>query len=112
MNSRAKGARVERQFRDELRAEGYEARRGQQYSGANGDPDVVCEDLSYIHFEVKGVEALNLSKAMDQAKRDAKEGQIPIVAHKKNHQPWMISMPAKEFWKFLRGDHLNEEDHA
>lgn len=108
MNSRQKGARIERQFRDQLREQGYEARRGQQFSGANGDPDVVCEDLPWIWFEVKGVERLQLDKAMEQAKRDAK-GKVPIVAHKKKHQDWMITLPAEEFWPILRGDHLDED---
>lgn len=41
-NSRNKGARYERELARAFRAEGYEqARRGQQYSGANGDADVV-----------------------------------------------------------------------
>jgi hypothetical protein len=34
INSRQKGARGERQWRDELRAHGYDARRGQQFSGS------------------------------------------------------------------------------
>ena len=34
MNSREKGKRGERQWRDELRANGYMARRGQQFAGS------------------------------------------------------------------------------
>ena len=46
INSRQKGARGERQWRDELRANGYVARRGQQFSGSADSPDVVCNDLA------------------------------------------------------------------
>ena len=67
MNSRAKGARGERAFRDLLRAEGYEARRGQQFSGSPDSPDVVCPDLAQYHFEIKCVERLNIEDAMAQA---------------------------------------------
>jgi hypothetical protein len=44
VNSRQKGARGERQWRDELRADGYEARRGQQFCGSAESPDVVCDE--------------------------------------------------------------------
>ena len=40
-NSRAKGARGERELANLLKEYGYECRRGQQFSGANGDADVV-----------------------------------------------------------------------
>src|SRR5215831_13204515 len=70
MNSREKGKRGERQWRDELRANGYAARRGQQFCGSAESPDVVCDSLPWIHFEVKAVERLNIEEAMEQARRD------------------------------------------
>src|SRR4051812_17526596 len=102
MNSREKGKRGERQWRDELRAHGYAARRGQQFSGSPDSPDVVCDALAWIHFEVKAVERLNIEDAMEQARRDcgclpakhtkdAKAAlsrdpmacRVPIVAHRR-----------------------------
>jgi len=102
MNSREKGKRGERQWRDELRAQGYAARRGEQFSGSPDSPDVVCEELRWIHFEVKAVERLNIEDAMDQARRDSAE-KIPIVAHRRNFRPWLVTMTAEVFFKFLRG---------
>jgi Holliday junction resolvase len=102
MNSREKGKRGERQWRDELRAQGYAARRGQQFSGSPDSPDVVSEDLPWIHFEVKAVERLNIEDAMDQSRRDSAE-KIPIVAHRRNFRPWLVTMTAEVFFKFLRG---------
>ena len=123
LNSRRKGARGERQWRDELRANGYMARRGQQFSGSPDSPDVVCEDLSWIHFEVKAVERLNIEDAMDQARRDAggtmdcgpgtkdKQPQaedrgrkVPVVVHRRNYRPWLVTMEAETFFRVLRGD--------
>jgi Holliday junction resolvase len=72
VNSRNKGKRGERQWRDELRSHGYQARRGQQFSGSPDSPDVVCDGLPWIHFEVKAVERLNIEQAMEQARRDAR----------------------------------------
>src|SRR5512141_99130 len=112
MNSREKGKRGERQWRDELRANGYAARRGQQFSGSPDSPDVVCDSLPWIHFEVKAVERLNIEDAMEQARRDCKrtevkgqrtEPRIPIVAHRRNFRPWLVTMEAETFFEFLRG---------
>lgn len=91
INSRDKGARAERQLAKELRKYGYEdARRGQQFSGANGDPDVT--GLDKIHIECKHVERLNIHDAMEQSKRDARENEIPVVMHKKNRTNWLVTM--------------------
>ncbi|KAK9680679.1 hypothetical protein QE152_g38968 [Popillia japonica] len=62
INSRAKGAKGERELSSKLRDYGYEARRGQQFSGANGDADVV--GLPGIHIECKRVERLNIYDAI------------------------------------------------
>ena len=102
MNSREKGKRGERQWRDELRAAGYAARRGQQFSGSPDSPDVVCDQLRWIHFEVKAVEKLNIEEAMDQARRDS-AGKIPVVAHKRSFRPWLVTMSAEVFFQFLCG---------
>jgi hypothetical protein len=103
MNSRQKGKRGERQWRDELRAAGYDARRGQQFSGSPDSPDVVCDSLPWAHFEVKCVERLNIEVAMDQARRDA-GAKVPFVAHKRNHCRWLVTMDAEDFFRLLRGD--------
>jgi Holliday junction resolvase len=100
-NSRSKGARGEREGRDQLRDAGFEARRGQQHAGGPDSPDVVCPDLPGIHFEVKRVENLNLHKAMGQAIRDAADC-IPVVAHRRNRGDWMVTMRAQDWFSLLR----------
>ncbi len=102
MNSREKGKRGERQWRDELRANGYMARRGQQFSGSPDSPDVICDELSWLHFEVKAVERLNIEDAMDQARRDA-GAKTPVVAHRRSFRRWLVTMEAETFFEFLRG---------
>ncbi len=102
MNANKKGKRNERAWRDEIIAHGYDARRGQQFSGSPDSPDVVSKDLAWIHFEVKAVEALNVWKAMEQARGDAGEGKLPIVAHTKNGKGWLVTMDSETFFHFLR----------
>ena len=89
MNSLAKGKRGERELAKKLKEYGYDCRRGQQYSGIEGD-DVV--GLDGIHIECKRVERLQLTDAMLQSRRDSKEGEIPVVMHRKNHEDWMVTM--------------------
>ena len=101
INSRAKGARGERLWRDELREAGFTARRGQQFAGGTDSPDVLCEELKNLHMEVKFVESLNLTAAVEQAERDA-DGKPWIVAHKKNRTPWLVTMTRDTFFKLLR----------
>lgn len=101
INSRAKGCRGERLWRDELRAAGFTARRGQQFAGGTDSPDVICEELKNLHQEVKFVENLNLIKATEQAERDG-AGKPWIVAHKKTRTPWLVTMNAELFFKLLR----------
>ena len=90
MNSRAKGKRFELTLARMLRADGYEARRGQQFSGANGDADVV--GLPGIHIEAKHAEQFRIYDWMDQAKRDARDGELPAVFFKKNNSPVLVTM--------------------
>jgi hypothetical protein len=103
MNSREKGKRGERQWRDELRANGYAARRGQQFSGSPDSPDVVCDGLPWAHFEVKLAERLDIYAAMDQARRDC-GGRAAFVAHRRNFWPWLVSMDAGRLYRLLRVD--------
>ena len=100
VNSRRKGAEFERTLAKMLRNFGYECRRGQQFSGANGDADVV--GLPGIHIEAKAVERLNLYDAMAQAKRDAREGELPAVFHKKNRCKVLVTMEIDDFMEIYR----------
>lgn len=82
--SRQKGKRGEREAAAELGSLlGCTARRGVQYQGGPESPDVVLEGVN-IHVEAKRVEALNLYAAIEQAKKDAPPGSVPIVWHRKN----------------------------
>ena len=100
MNSRQKGARGERERALTLRELGYETRRGQQFSGANGDADVV--GLPKIHIECKRVEHLNIDDAIDQSRRDARKGEIPVVMHRKDRTPWKVTMLLEDWIRLYR----------
>ena len=94
INSRAKGKRAELLLAHTLSEYGFKCRRGVQYSGIGGD-DVV--GLPQIHIECKNVQRLNLRNAMAQSERDAKENDIPVVMHKMDRKPWLVTMNLDDF---------------
>jgi Holliday junction resolvase len=96
INSCQKGKAGERAWAKYLREKmGVDARRGRQFSGSPDSPDVVSDDG--MHWEVKRVEKLNLSQAMEQAVKDADGKKIPAVAWKKNRGEWLVILRAKDF---------------
>jgi Holliday junction resolvase len=101
MNSNQKGKRGEREFANFLTRHGHEARRGQQFSGSPDSPDVVCPSLSQFHIEVKRTEALRLYPSLQQANDDKGTGQMPIVAHRKNGETWVVVMYASDFLQLV-----------
>lgn len=91
INSKAKGARGERELANKLKEYGYEnCHRTQQFCGKAGDSDVT--GLDHIHIEVKRVEKLNIDNAMAQAISDSKELVFPTVFHRKDHKDWLVTM--------------------
>ena len=99
INSRAKGAKGEREFALFLREHGYDARRGQQFSGSTDSPDVVC-NLPGVHIECKRVEAGNPYNWLAQAKRDAGKN-VPVVAHRKNGKEWVAILAFEDLLNLL-----------
>ena len=81
INSKRKGKTGELEISHILQEHGYNARRSQQFCGANGDADVV--GLPGVHIEVKRTETLSLYPALEQATQDAREDEIPVVPSRK-----------------------------
>ena len=91
INSKRKGNSGELEVAALLREYGYTARRGLQYQSGQIEADVV--GIPGYHLEVKRNEKLNISVAMAQSMRDAKPDEVPVVIHRKNREPWMITLP-------------------
>ena len=49
---------------------------------------------------MKRVEKLNIHEAMAQAEHDTEaEGNMPIVAHRRNNTKWLVTMRAEDWFK-------------
>ncbi len=103
MNAKRKGSGGERELAEILRGYGVRAYRNDQiFRGGKGNPDVSAEVFGFaLHIEVKRVEKLNVSAAVDQAIRDADPGVLPIVAHRRNREKWLITVPLAIFLDLL-----------
>ena len=101
MNSKRKGCAGEREFASLCRQHGMEdAQRGQQFAGGIDSPDV--KGVPGVHVEVKRVERLNIHEAMQQADRDADGQAVPIVAHRRNRTPWLVTMHFEHWIEFYK----------
>jgi hypothetical protein len=97
--SRDKGKRGEREAAAELGAVlSCEARRGVQYQGGPGSPDVVLEGVA-IHVEAKRTEKLSLWAAIEQAKADAPAGSVPIVWHRCNRRESVVIVETSRLYE-------------
>lgn len=108
INSKAKGAKGERELAKKLKEYGYsEVKRSQQYCGANGDADLV--GLPNIYIECKRVEKLNIYDAIDQAKSDSGKNELPFgyrlptVFHRKNDHEWLVTMCLDDWMQLYKG---------
>lgn len=98
--SRDKGKRGEREVALVLREHGFEARRGQQYCGANGDADVI--GVPGLHIEVKRTEKFRMYEALDQARNDAREDELPVVFTRKNNCDWVACLRLDDFMELFK----------
>ena len=99
VNSRAKGARGERELAKKLIELGWLCDRdGQQGQGGGQDhPDVV--GLPHIHIECKRVEKPAWSDEwLLQAKSDCGDS-LPAVFHRRNNEQWKVTMDIADWVK-------------
>lgn len=104
MNTKRKGTAGEYELAAILRAAGINAyRNDQMFIGGKGNPDVEAEVFGLrLHVEVKRVERLNVPEAVHQAVRDAAEGYYPVVAHRRNREEWLVTMPLTSVLSVLK----------
>lgn len=106
--SKNKGKVGEREVAALLKRYGFEARRGQQYSG-DGAPDVI-HNLDRIHIEVKRTETFPLWAALEQAEADKPPGHIPVVFHRKSGKPWVAVLNAADFLELMQELHEDAKE--
>ena len=92
MNSRDKGKRGERELAGLIGG-----RRGDNLLGS---ADVV--GLEGFHVEVKRRERVDMVRWCEQAEADCGDGEVPLVAWRRNRDDWRVTLPLEAFLELLR----------
>ena len=99
--SQRKGRSGEIELVKILNDNGISAEPGQAVSFGS-TPDIVGVDG--VHAEVKRVERLNITSAMNQAIRDSQkfEDGLPTLFHRRNRSPWLVTMTLEDWLKLYK----------
>jgi hypothetical protein len=99
VNSRAKGARGEREFIDLHLAHYWpEAKRNLDQFG---DDKRDCLNVAGVHWQIKRTERLDLWAAIRQAESEARADDVPVVAFRRNRSRWYCVTAASGFTGLL-----------
>lgn len=102
VNSRRKGAAGELELAHALHEIlGVTTRRTQQYSGTEGTSDVLVKEWPSIHLECKRLKRIAVTKHMEQAKRDCREDQLPVVMMREDRGEWLVMVPLDRLAEFV-----------
>jgi Holliday junction resolvase len=96
---RNKGAAGERELAGILKDQlGFEVKRnlGQARDGAD---DITIQKF---RIEVKRQERLQVDKWSEQVESCSKSGEIPVLAYRRNGQPWRVCLRLDDFIPMLR----------
>jgi Holliday junction resolvase len=96
---RNKGAAGERELAGILKDNlGFEVKRnlGQARDGAD---DITIQKF---RIEVKRQERLQVDKWSEQVESCSKSGEIPVLAYRRNGQPWRVCLKLDDFIPMLR----------
>lgn len=76
------------------------------YETGHDAPDI--DGIYGLHIEVKRVERLNLSEAMQQSENDARLHEIPVVMHRKNREEWQVTVKLHDLQRLAEIVNKNE----
>jgi len=90
--SREKGKRGEREAAAKWETLfGVPMRRSQQFCGASDESDDIIGQ-SGVSIEVKRRQHLNIPQAVETAVAEAGEGNVAVVLHRADRQPWLVTL--------------------
>lgn len=94
-----KGARGEREVAELFRLAGFKCDRTPNSGGLMIAGDLVGDVP--VHVEVKRAERLKLPEWLAQAREEAPAGVTPVVAFRRNNEPWHAVVPLEAFVTLL-----------
>ena len=100
-SERRKGAEGEREVVALLAAHGYGRAHRNFGSGSAGGGDIAHGPQGFV-FEVKRHRGrLDLPAAVRQAEAGCAPGDVPVVAHRRDGEPWRATLPLEDLLALL-----------
>jgi hypothetical protein len=97
--ARARGGRGEREIVDVLRAFGWKlARRNTVFPQFGRD---ILDGPAGTRISCKYTERLRLREAFAECAEHSQPGEIPVIFHRCNGQPWLATLPLDELLPLL-----------
>lgn len=100
--SRRKGARGELEVLDLLRAHGWTRAHRNFGSGSAGGGDVTAGPAGVVLEVKRHAGRLDLPAAVRQAEAACGPHDLPVVAHRRDGEPWRATLPLDELLALLR----------
>ncbi len=100
--SRRKGARGELEVLELLRADGWARGHRNFGSGSAGGGDVTDGPAGVVLEVKRHGGRLDLPAAIRQAEAACGPGDLPVVAHRRDGEPWRATLPPEELLALLR----------
>ena len=105
VNSRQKGKRGEREAVQQLKEhwDVTDPRRTAQVDGGLSADILLCEDsIPGLHLEVKYHSSIGALRFMEQAERDCRDGEVPVVLMRENGSTrWVVMIPLPKSMAFV-----------
>ena len=104
-NSRNKGKVAELEVVQIFKNAGYEkAHRAQQFKGTKDSADIIVPHLGNVYqLEVKRREQGRGDEWLKKTDEEAGEEKIPVVIHRRNGEPWKVTMMLSDWVADVKG---------
>lgn len=102
VNSRAKGARGEREARDAVRKHWKSPSCERSAQRCGKETADLFGALPHCHLEVKRHRKIGALRFLDQADRDRRSSDIPIVLMREDQGEWVIMLRLEDSLKFAQ----------
>jgi Holliday junction resolvase len=106
INSRTKGKVAELEVVNLFKNAGYkDSHRSQQFKGTKESADIIIPRLDKIYqFEVKRREQVGkLDEWLQKTDKEAGEEKIPVVIHRRNGEPWKVTLLLTDWITDIKG---------
>ena len=108
-SSKRKGKNGELECSRLFQEHGFATHRTVQYNGRSpaGAADLV--GVPGLWIEAKRREKMALYDWIGQTEHDHTPGTLPVVFHRSNNHPWLVSMTAETFFELFKNSDLYEK---